>query len=111
MTKLEISDLTTDQELSSEALNAIRGGSGFLWNSFPWDRFVNFDFLSPDFFNQVTSINGTANVPTTQTNNLTQSDETIAINNGNGLNFVSNNKFATQSNSNWVGDFMNAKIK
>lgn len=110
MNQMQITDLTTNEELDREAMTAISGGTGFHGNKFPWGQYIDFDILSPDFINQVTNINGTANIPTEQTNNLVQSDQTTAINHGNGLNFVSNNKFASQSNSNWVGDFLNARV-
>jgi hypothetical protein len=99
MTSLEIRDMAADKELDREAMTEIRGGmlEGF---------FGGIDVLSPDFFNKVTPIEGIASIPTVQTNNLVQSDVTNATNRS-GLNFVSNNKFAHQSNSNAVSGFLN----
>lgn len=98
MTTLEIRDMAADQELDREALAEISGGM--------FGGFGGIDILSPDFYNKVTPITGAASVPTLQTNNLAQVDETIATN-GYGINFVSNNKFAGQSNYNNVSDFLN----
>lgn len=95
MTTLEIRELAVDQELDREAMTEISGGF-----------FGGVDILSPDFFNMVTPINGAASLPTVQTNNLAQVDNTVATN-GYGINFVSNNKFASQSNSNQISDFLN----
>lgn len=102
MTIFEIRDLAADRELDRAAMAEIRGGhrDGF---------FGGVDVLSPDFFNMVTPITGAASVPTTQTNNLAQVDTTVATN-GYGINYVSNNKFAHQSNDNYVSDFLNPSV-
>lgn len=94
MKSLEIRELATDKELDHEAMAEISGGSleGLL---------SSVDILSPDFFNVVTPITGVAEIPTMQTNNLAQADHTVATN-GYGINFVSNNKFADQYNSNYI---------
>jgi hypothetical protein len=102
MTTFEIRDLAADKELDREAMTEIRGG---MFEGF----FGGIDILSPDFYNKVTPINGAASVPTVQTNNLAQTDYTVARN-GYGINFVSNNKFADQSNSNSVSDFLNPYV-
>jgi hypothetical protein len=102
MTTLEIRELAADRALDREAMAEIRGGmlEGF---------FGGIDILSPDFYNKVTPIQGAASVPTVQTNNLAQLDETLATN-GLGINFVSNNKFAIQTNSNNVSGFLNPSV-
>lgn len=99
MTTLEIRELAADKELDREAMAEISGGM-------LEGMFTGVDILSPDFFNMVTPINGAASLPTQQTNNLAQADTTVATN-GYGINFVSNNKFAQQSNSNNIADFLN----
>jgi hypothetical protein len=102
MTTLEIRDMAADKELDREAMAEIRGGilEGY---------FGGIDILSPDFYNKVTPITGAASVPTYQTNNLAQVDTTYASN-GYGINYVSNNKYASQSNSNTVSDFLNPYV-
>ncbi|MCI0654578.1 MAG: hypothetical protein L0Y39_08895 [Methylococcaceae bacterium] len=102
MTTFEIRDLAADKELDREAMAEIRGGMY-------GDLFGGIDILSPDFLNMVTPINQAASIPTIQTNNLAQVDTTVATN-GYGINYVSNNKFAAQSNSNSVSDFMNPSV-
>lgn len=98
MTMLEIRDMAADRELDREAMAEIHGGhfDGF---------FGGIDILSPNLHNKVTPIEGAVRVPTTQTNNLAQLDKTVAAN-GDGINFVSNNKFAFQANSNNVSGFL-----
>ena len=102
MTTFEIRDLAADKELDREAMTEIRGGAleGLIGS---------IDVLSPDFYNKVTPIIGAASVPTAQTNNLAQTDNTVATN-GYGINYVSNNKFANQSNSNYISDFLNPYV-
>ncbi|MGH8549100.1 MAG: hypothetical protein ACRERU_10980 [Methylococcales bacterium] len=102
MTTFEIRVLAADKELDRAAMAEISGG---MFEGF----FGGVDILSPDFFNMVTPINGAASVPTVQTNNLAQMDTTVATN-GHGINYVSNNKFAAQSNSNTVSDFLNPSV-
>jgi hypothetical protein len=102
MTTFEIRDLAAHKELDREAMAGIRGGQYA-------DLFGGIDILSPDFFNMVTPITGAASVPTIQTNNLAQTDSTVATN-ASGINFVSNNKFAIQSNSNAVSNFLNPSV-
>lgn len=100
MKALTINDLSNDKELDHEAMAEIHGGDGGLLPGFS-----GLDVLSPDFYNKVTPIIGASSVPTTQGNNLEQSDYTIATN-GYGINYVSNNKFASQSNLNEIMDFL-----
>ena len=104
MKSFEIRDLAADKELDRAAMTEIRGGAGI-----PDGFFGGVDILSPDFFNQVTPITGAASVPTVQGNNLVQSDATYATN-GYGINYVSNNKFADQSNYNYISDFLNPRV-
>lgn len=99
MTTFEIRDLAADKELDRAAMAEIRGGE-------QKGLFGEIDILSPDFYNKVTPIVGGAGVPTVQTNNLAQTDHTIATN-GYGINYVSNNKFADQTNWNSISDFLN----
>lgn len=101
MSTLAIQDLAANKELDQEAMAEVVGG---LFEGIP-----SIDVLSPDFYNMVTPINGGAVVPTLQTNNLAQTDATVATN-GYGINFVSNNKFAFQSNDNHVYDFLNPSV-
>ena len=98
MKSFEIRDLAANKELDREAMSEIRGG-----------LFEGVDILSPDFFNFVTPITGGASVPTVQTNNAVQADTTVATN-GYGINYVSNNKFADQSNYNYISDFLNPYV-
>ena len=100
MKSYEIRDLAANKELDREAMSEIKGGTGV-----PAGLFGGLDILSPDFFNQVTPINGAASLPTVQGNNLAQTDTTFASN-GYGINFVSNNKFADQSNYNQIADLL-----
>ncbi|MGH8547854.1 MAG: hypothetical protein ACRERU_04520 [Methylococcales bacterium] len=102
MTTLEIRDMAADRELDREAMAEVHGG---MFEGF----FGGIDILSPDLYNKVTPINGAVSVPTIQTNNLAQLDETLATN-GHGINFVGNNKFAIQSNSNTISDFLNPSV-
>jgi hypothetical protein len=102
MTTLEIRDMAADKELDRAAMAEIRGG---MYE----DLFGGIDILSPDFYNKVTPITGAASVPTMQTNNLVQADTTVATN-GYGINYVSNNKFGFQSNSNDIHDFLNPYV-
>ena len=104
MKTFEIRDLAADKELDREAMSEVRGGAGV-----PAGFFGGVDILSPDFFNQVTPITGAASVPTFQANNLVQADTTVATN-GYGINYVSNNKFASQSNSNYISNFLNPHV-
>lgn len=99
MKTLEIRDIASNEELDRNAMSEIHGGQfkGF---------FSGLDILSPDFFNKVTPITGAASIPTVQTNNLAQLDQTIAVNGG-GVNGVSNNKYASQSNSNSISGVLN----
>jgi hypothetical protein len=98
MKTFEIRDLAADKELDRAAMAEIRGG---MYR----DLIGGIDILSPDFYNKVTPIVGAASVPTAQTNNLYQGDTTVATN-GYGINYVSNNKFADQSNLNYIADFL-----
>jgi hypothetical protein len=102
MTTFEIRDLAADKELDRVAMTEIRGGmhEGLLGS---------IDILSPDFYNKVTPIIGAASVPTEQTNNLAQLDNTVATN-GYGINYVSNNKFADQSNWNAISGFLSPYV-
>lgn len=100
MKTLAIKDLATDQVLDRKAMTEIRGGAG---ESLP--RIGELDILSPDFYNKVTPITGAASLPTAQGNNMGQTDYTVATN-GYGINYVSNNKFASQSNLNEIFDFL-----
>jgi hypothetical protein len=99
MTTLQIRDMAAQTELDRAAMTEVRGGmlEGLLGDV---------KILSPELFNKVTPIVGIASIPTVQTNNLAQVDNTVATN-GLGINFVSNNKFASQSNSNNVFDVNN----
>ncbi|MCI0654824.1 MAG: hypothetical protein L0Y38_06015 [Methylococcaceae bacterium] len=101
MKTLTINDLTTDKELDRKAMSEISGGAGDLL-----PRLGEVDVLSPDFYNKVTPIMGAVSLPTGQTNNLGQTDTTIATN-AYGINYVSNNKFASQTNLNEIFDFLN----
>lgn len=101
MTKLAINDLASSKELDREEMREVAGGK--------YVDFPSFNVLSPDFFNKVTPITGIAEIPTIQTNNLVQSDLTAAVN-GHGINFVSNNKGASQSNSNVIGGVLNPSV-
>jgi hypothetical protein len=100
MKTLTINDLTTDKELDRQAMHEIRGGAGELL-----PRLIDLDVLSPDFYNKVSPIIGAASLPTQQSNNLEQSDYTVATN-GYGINYVSNNKFASQTNLNDIANFL-----
>ena len=102
MTTLAIKDLTTDKEMDREAMADVSGGmAGF----FP----PSFNVLSPQLFNKVTPITGAISAPTQQGNFLNQVDNTNEAN-GNGVQFISNNKFATQSNSNALYDILNPRV-
>lgn len=92
--------MTTDEELDRNALTEIN--SGKKWNN----KIVNsIDILSPDFFNMVTPINGAANLPTIRTNILIRANETYATNDY-GINFVSINKYASQSNHHYISGIL-----
>ncbi len=101
MSTLAIKDLAASKELDREAMTEVVGGH--------LEGLVSIDVLSPDFYNKVTPITALAEIPTIQTNNLLQSDVTEAVN-GYGINFVSNNKAAIQSNSNYISGFMNPVV-
>lgn len=98
MSKIAIKDLATSKELDREAMAEVFGGHV--------EGLASIDVLSPDFYNKVTPITGLAEIKTIQTNNLLQSDATVATN-GYGINFVGNNKAAIQDNYNHVSDFLN----
>jgi len=102
MTTLAIKDLSTDTEMDSKAMQEVSGGMhGF----FP----PSFNVLSPQLYNKVTPITGAASLPTVQGNYLNQVDNTNAAN-GHGIQFISNNKFASQSNSNMIHDVLNPHV-
>ena len=101
MTTLSIKDLAASKELDREAMTEVVGGL--------LEGLASIDVLSPDFYNKVTPITGLAEIPTVQTNNLLQSDATVATN-AYGINFVGNNKTASQSNSNFVSGFLNPTV-
>jgi hypothetical protein len=101
MTVLAIKDLAASKELDRKEMTAVVGGE-FL-------GLPNISILSPELFNKVTPITGIAEIPTVQTNNLLQSDVTHATN-GNGINFVSNNKSAYQDNYNYVSGVNNPYV-
>ncbi|MGH8547213.1 MAG: hypothetical protein ACRERU_01140 [Methylococcales bacterium] len=100
MKTLTINDLATDKELDRKAMSEISGGTGELL-----PIIGGLDVLSPDFYNKVSPITQAASLPTGQGNNLGQTDTTIATN-GYGINYVSNNKFASQTNLNAIFDFL-----
>ncbi len=104
MTTLAIKDLTTDTEMDSEAMADVSGGVGF-----PAGFGGGFNFLSPQLYNKVTPITGAISAPTVQGNSLNQVDYTNAAN-GHGTQFISNNKFASQSNSNMLYDILNPRV-
>jgi hypothetical protein len=101
MTVLAIKDLAASKELDRKEMTAVVGGE-FL-------GLPSISILSPDLFNKVTPITGIASIPTIQTNNLAQSDVTHATN-GDGINFVSNNKSAFQNNYNYVSGVNNPVV-
>ena len=104
MTTLAIKDLTTDTEMDSEAMADVSGG-----NTEYWSGFGGFNVLSPQLYNKVTPITGAISAPTVQGNSLNQVDYTNAAN-GHGTQFISNNKFASQSNSNMLYDILNPQV-
>jgi len=105
MTTLSIKDLATDTELDRDAMTDVRGGESKLAGGFPGGFPGGFNFLSPQLYNKVTPITGVAEIPTVQGNYLNQMDYTNA-GNGNGIQFISNNKFADQYNSNSVAGLL-----
>ena len=101
MTTLSIKDLAADKEMDRDAMADISGGY--------WDGYGGFNILSPQLYNKVTPITGVASLPTVQGNYLNQVDNTNAAN-GNGTQFISNNKFAKQSNFNSIYDVLNPEV-
>ena len=79
----------------------VRGGEAELWAGF----LGAFNHLSPQLYNKVTPIAAGAEIPTMQNNLLNQADYTNAAN-GNGFQFISNNKFGDQYNSNSVAGLL-----
>jgi hypothetical protein len=100
MNTLAIHDLAAEKELDHNAMSGISGGAGELL-----PILGGIDVLSPDFYNKVSPITQGASLPTGQVNNLEQTDTTVATN-AYGINYVSNNKFASQTNLNEVFDFL-----
>ncbi|MEE9398052.1 MAG: hypothetical protein V3V31_13680 [Methylococcales bacterium] len=101
MTTLSIKDLAIDTEIDRDAMADVRGGNAEYMSGFPGA----FNFLSPQLYNKVTPIAGAAEIPTMQSNLLNQADYTNAAN-GKGIQFISNNKFADQYNSNSVAGLL-----
>ncbi len=81
----------------------VSGGSSY------WPGYGGFNVLSPQLYNKVTPIVGAVSAPTVQGNALNQVDYTNAANN-NGIQFISNNKFGSQSNSNALYDILNPMV-
>ena len=104
MTTLSIKDLAADKEMDRDAMADVSGGMSEYWSGFG-----GFNVLSPQLYNKVTPITGALSAPTVQGNHLNQVDNTNAAN-GNGIQFISNNKFANQSNSNALYDILNPKV-
>ena len=104
MTTLSIKDLAADTEMDRDAMADVRGGEGELMRGYPGFP-GGFNLLSPQLYNKVTPIVGAAEIPTVQGNYLNQADYTNAAN-GNGIQFISNNKFADQSNLNSVAGLL-----
>ena len=105
MTTLSIKDLAADKDLDRDAMADVSGGMAELYPVLP----VATNVLSPNLYNKVTPITGVAEIPTIQGNYLNQLDNTNAAN-GNGIQFISNNKFATQSNTNWVDGLLSPYV-
>ena len=104
MTTLSVKDLATDKEMDRDAMADVSGGQHDMWSGFG-----GFNVLSPQLYNKVTPIVGAVSAPTVQGNYLNQMDYTNALN-GNGTQFISNNKFAAQSNQNWLSDIANPVV-
>jgi len=104
MTTLAIKDLTADKELDRDTMADVSGG-----NAGYWPGFGGFNVLSPQLYSKVTPITGAISAPTAQSNFLNQADYTNAAN-GNGTQFISNNKFAHQSNDNMLYDILNPQV-
>ena len=102
MTTLAIKDLAADKEMDRDAMADVSGGMAEMMRGYP----SSFNFLSPQLYNKVTPITGVAEIPTVQGNYLNQVDNTNALN-GHGTQFISNNKFAHQSNANHVSGVLN----
>ncbi|MEE9396977.1 MAG: hypothetical protein V3V31_08185 [Methylococcales bacterium] len=105
MTTLSIKDLTADKEMDRDAMVDVSGGG---MDSY-WPGFGGFNILSPQSFNKVTPISGMFSAPTVQGNQLNQVDYTNA-GNGHGSQFISNNKFGSQSNSNVLSGILNPTV-
>ena len=105
MTTLAIKDLTADKEMDREAMADVSGGMAGLYPM----GFGGFNVLSPQIFNKVTPITGAISAPTVQGNYLNQVDNTNAIN-GDGAQFIGNNKFASQSNFNSLSGILNPRV-
>ncbi|MEE9397566.1 MAG: hypothetical protein V3V31_11205 [Methylococcales bacterium] len=103
MTTLAIKDLTADKELDRDAMADVSGGSSY------WPGYGGFNVLSPQLYNKVTEITGAISAPTAQSNAMNQVDYTNAENH-NGIQFISNNKFGTQSNANALYDILNPMV-
>ncbi len=104
MTTLAIKDLTADKELDRDSMADVSGG-----NAGYWPGYGGFNVLSPQLYNKVTPIVGAISAPTVQGNALNQVDYTNAANH-NGIQFISNNKFGAQSNSNALYDILNPMV-
>ncbi|MEE9396282.1 MAG: hypothetical protein V3V31_04640 [Methylococcales bacterium] len=102
MTTLAIKDLTADKEMDRDSMADVSGGNY-------WPGFGGFNILSPQLYNKVTEITGAISAPTAQSNAMNQVDYTNAKNN-NGIQFISNNKFGAQANSNDLYDILNPKV-
>ena len=104
MTTLSVIDLATDKEMDRDTMAEVTGGQHDMWAGFG-----GFNVLSPQLYNKVTTIVGAVSAPTVQGNSLNQADYTNALN-GNGSQFISNNKFGHQSNDNWISDIANPVV-
>ena len=104
MTTLAIKDLTADKEMDRDAMADVSGG-----NAGYWSGFGGFNVLSPQLYNKVTEITGAISAPTAQSNYLNQADYTNA-GNGDGIQFISNNKFGAQHNVNDLYDILNPMV-
>jgi len=105
MTTLAIKDLTADKDMDRDAMAEVSGGG----MEEHWSGFGGFNILSPQSYNKVTPITGAISAPTMQSNYLDQADYTNAAN-GHGTQFISNNKFATQSNFNSLSGILNPTV-